>query len=173
MRWQDVWKSLRLQGKLQTGTRLSCLQQPVAVRCGCAVGRAASAVPSARGALGARCPRPLPTGLCSGGTARCTTPPAGTRRRARRSSLPPCRQSHGCVSPLQAPYLTARPSAQSRSEAEISLSSQRAAGTDAPVGCRAPGIHPHVSPESSARAAPRRLLRGRRDQPCSSHGDAP
>lgn len=40
-------------------------------------------------------------------------------------------------------------------------------------GLRALGIHPCVSPESSVRAFPCRLLRGRSDQPCSSHGDAP
>lgn len=81
------------------------------------------------------------------------TPCTGVRP----GSLPPCRQAHpsdGCVSPLESPYLTARPSARSRLEGEIPLRSQTPAGTDAPAGCRALGIHPHVSPKSSGRASP-------------------
>lgn len=81
------------------------------------------------------------------------TPCTGVRP----GSLSPCWEacpSDSSVSPLEPPYLTVHPFARSHVEGEIPPRSQTPASTDAPAGCRALGIHPHSSPESSARTAP-------------------
>lgn len=153
---QDARESLSSRGSYRQ-TRLDCLQQPVAICEGCAVSRAAHTVPSGSAAAH----RSRWSSDRSAPAAQSTEQPLGLTpcTGVCPGSLSPCWEacpSDSSVSPLEPPYLTVHPFARSHVEGEIPPRSQTAASTDAPAGCRALGIHPHSSPESSARTAPAR-----------------
>lgn len=170
---QDARESSSSRGSYRQ-TRLDCLQQPVAICEGCAVSRAAHTVPS--GSAAAHRSRWSSDG--SAPAAQSTEQPLGLTpcTGVCPGSLSPCWEacpSDSSVSPLEPPYLTVHPFARSHVEGEIPPRSQTAASTDAPEAAELWGFIPTAPLNPPQELPPHKLPHSRREQPCSSHGDAP